>query len=66
MRVTWTEYALDTLAEFYVSMTVSERATVAGAIESLNRQLSWKADQVGESRDGWKRIVFFAISRHSL
>ena len=58
MIVNWTEDALDKLADRYVEMSSDERNEVAGAVEALNRQLSWKADQVGESRQGWVRIVF--------
>ena len=53
----WKTAALDTLADFYVAVSNSERDRIAEGIELLNRQLSVSPFEVGESRDHGLRIT---------
>ncbi len=58
MRVTWTEDALDKLADIYITLSVDDQREVARTVLRMNRLLAIHPEQLGESRDGWERIWF--------
>ena len=56
--VIWLDSVLDKLAEIYVNADTAERNRMAVGIDTLNRLLSDRPLEMGESRGGTVRIAF--------
>lgn len=56
--LTWSNIALDQLADAYVAAPTEDRERMAAAIEALNARLRTDPLAVGESRVGGFRVVF--------
>jgi plasmid stabilization system protein ParE len=54
----WTEHALDDLADVWVAVDPPTRDRIEAAIHRLNADLRQNPNEVGESRDGNRRIGF--------
>ena len=59
--VKWKTVVLDRLAEIYVDCTIEERDRIAGGVAALNKQLMIHPNLVGESREGFHRMVFVPL-----
>ncbi len=60
-QVTWSERALDRLADIFTESSLEEQDRMSAAIEALNRRLSRNPFDEGESRDGRARVVFIDL-----
>ena len=56
--LTWSNTALDQLAEAYITSSAEDRVQMAAAVEALNTRLRADPLEVGESRAGAFRVVF--------
>ena len=59
--LTWSNTALDALADIYVAAEPDERARMAAALEALNVRLRADPLSVGESRAGSNRIALVSL-----
>lgn len=62
-ELTWSETALEQLADAYVAAGTEDRERMATAIEALNVRLRADPLAVGESRIGTFRVVFVLSSQ---
>jgi plasmid stabilization system protein ParE len=56
--LTWSNDALDLLADIYVAATPAERARIAAGVEALNARLRSDPINEGESRPNGRRLTF--------
>jgi len=56
--VEWTDYALDLLADVFVSLDLAAQDQLTAAIEALNRRLATDPLDEGESRNAPFRLTF--------
>lgn len=59
--LTWSNTALDQLADVYVAATPDQRTRMASFIDGVNERLRVDPLAVGESRSGGHRIVFVPL-----
>lgn len=62
-EVIWFHTALDRLADIFATATLFDQERMAGAVETLNRDLAKDPYDRGESRDGIYRVVFLPLLR---
>jgi plasmid stabilization system protein ParE len=62
MTVEWTDYALDQLADIWVTITPAERDVIEQTVDAINARLAVDPSSVGESRADNRRVWF----RHPL
>jgi hypothetical protein len=56
--VDWADYALDQLADIFVSLDLAIQDQLTAAIEALNRRLATDPLDEGESRNASFRVTF--------
>jgi hypothetical protein len=56
--VEWTDYALDQLADVFVSLDLNTQDQLSKAVEVLNRRLAIDPLDEGESRNGPFRLTY--------
>jgi len=56
--VSWTDGALDELADAFVQTDASGRSVIENAVTKLNAHLAAYGGNLGESRSGYRRITF--------
>jgi hypothetical protein len=59
MLVEWKESALDQLADIYVAANLADRDRIEATVERINAQLADDPSDLGESRSGRLRRVWF-------
>ena len=59
MNVTWTEAALELLADYYVTIPLGEQREISGTVERINAELAVRGRELGESRERDDRRIWF-------
>ncbi len=61
MLISWTNLALDELADIYVSVTAEHRLELVAAVKEIETELKEHGKYTGESRGEFQRVYFHPL-----